>query len=151
MLLTTTVKLKTKFANLVDYQFSLLQNTKEKQKTMPFLVLITSATHAIASGQTVYTCKPYMYRLASLLSVFTIKSIKECTDLNLHTVMHIHTTIVHTHAILYSYKVKLPNSAGHSLVLSSLHLASTNSKQREPFPLYISNTTRYTLRQLLKL
>ena len=44
-------------------------------------------------------------------------------------------------------KVKLPNS-GHSLVLSSLHLASTNSKQREPFSLYISNTTRYTLRQL---
>ena len=30
---TTTVKLKTKFASLVDYQFSQLQNTKEQQKS----------------------------------------------------------------------------------------------------------------------
>ena len=38
-------------------------------------------------------------------------------------------------------KVKLPNS-GHSLVLSSLHLASTNSKQQEFFSLYIGYTMK---------
>ena len=36
---------------------------------------------------------------------------------------------------------------GHFLVLLSLYLASTNSKQWEPFSLYIYNTTGYILHQ----